>query len=108
MTDRNDELLRLVTEEASTAVRSHPEWITRDKNLREAAMRLESERRLTPDVVAAFLESIFRARISPGEMARLRLLLEAGEGEHVIATLRDVFRQYIQELGFDPPPATAI
>jgi len=68
VTDWNDELLRLAAEEARGAVRSHPEWITQDSNLREAAMRLESERLLTPDVVGAFLESIFRARIPPEEV----------------------------------------
>jgi hypothetical protein len=107
MTDWNEELFRMVATEASEAVRSHPEWITQDTHLRAAAMRLESERLLTPDTVAALLEPIFRARIPPEEMVRLVGLLEAGEVEKVSSTLRAVFTRYMEEQRREPPPLPA-
>ena len=107
MTDWNEELLRMVATEAREALRSHPEWITQDEHLRSAAMRLESERLLTPEMVATLLEPILRARIPPREMIRLVGLLETGDVEQVSSTLQAVFTRYVEEQRRKPPHTPA-
>ncbi len=105
MTDWDLKLLRMVAEEASSAVGSHPRWITEDEHLRAATFRLEWERLLTPETVGALLEPIFRARLPSDERARLVALLEAGDGEQVSSVLRAVFKRYLEDRGLKLPPA---
>jgi len=100
--DFNDELLRGIAVELLVAVDSLPPWITQDEQLRKAATRLEAERLLTPQVMADLLVPIFRAQVPPDELDRLGALLEAGEVEQVMTTLRAVIARYVKEQEIDP------
>lgn len=102
MVDFNDELLRSIAVELLVAVDSLPPWITQDEQLRKAATRLEAERLLTPQVMADLLVPIFRAQVPPDELDRLGALLEAGEVEQVMTTLRAVIARYVKEQEIDP------
>ncbi len=100
MADFNDELLRSIAVELLVAVDSLPPWITQDEQLRRAATRLEAERLLAPPVMADLLVPIFRAHIPPYELERLEALLDGGEVEQVMVTLRAVIVRYVEEQGY--------
>jgi hypothetical protein len=100
--DFNDGLLRSIAAELLVAVDSLPPWITQDEQLRKAATRLETERLLTPQVMADLLVPIFRAQVPPDEQERLAALLEAGDVEEVMTTLRAAIARYVEDAAIDP------
>jgi hypothetical protein len=98
--DLNDELLRRIAVELLVAVDSLPPWITQDEQLHAAATRLEAERLLTPQVMADLLVPIFRAHVPSDELERLGVLLDGGQVEQVMTTLRAVIVAYVEEQGY--------
>jgi len=101
----SDGLFRSIAVELLVAVDSLPPWITQDEQLRKVATRLEAERLLTPEVIAGLLVPIFRTHVPPDELEFLGALLEAGEVEQVMTTLRAVIVRYVAERGMDPGTA---
>jgi ABC-type amino acid transport substrate-binding protein len=92
--DFDDELLQMMAAELLDALRAHPEWVTRDEHLREAATRLEAERLLTPEVIPGLLVPIFPTRLPPEEMSRLIPLLDSGHVDQVVSALRSVIARH--------------